>query len=148
MKKEMLCTAVGVVGSTAAKLFGAWSPSLTALLWCMCIDLVTGFLVAVAFHKSTKSETGTGSSIAMFRGLCKKFVMLLLVVLAHQMDLVMGMDVIMTAVVYGFIANEAFSVVENAAQMGIVKNEVLINALDVLKKKSGDVNNENKSKRN
>lgn len=148
MKKEMLCTAVGVVGSTAAKLFGAWSPSLTALLWCMCIDLITGLIVALAFHKSSKSETGAGSSTAMFRGLCKKFVMLLLVVLAHQMDIVMGKDVIMTAVVYGFIANEAFSVVENAAQMGIIKNKVLLNALDVLKKKSGGLDNEDKSEGN
>lgn len=144
MKKEMLCTAVGVIGSLAANLFGAWSATLTALLWCMGADLVTGFIVAVAFHKSTKSDSGAGSSIAMFRGLCKKFVMLLLVVLAHQMDIVMGMDVIMTAVVYGFIANETFSVVENAAQMGIVKNKILMNALDVLKKKSGDVEDENK----
>lgn len=145
MKKEVLCTAVGVLGSMAAKLFGVWSPTLTALLWCMGIDLVTGFIVAVAFHKSTKSESGSGSSQAMFKGLCKKFVMLLLVVLSHQMDIVMGMDIIMTAVVYGFIANEAFSVLENAAQMGIVKNKVLVNALDVLKEKAG---NENKSKGN
>lgn len=135
MKKEAICTATGVIMTGITQVFGGWTPSLTALLICMAVDLTTGFIVAAVFQKSTKSETGAADSSAMFKGLCKKFVMICILAIAHQLDIVIGVDYIMAAVTYTFIANEALSIVENAGLMGIVKSETIMNAIETLKKK-------------
>ena len=58
------------------------------------------------------------------------------IAVAHQIDIVLGVNYITTASVYAFIANEAISVIENAGQMGVVKSQVLINAIDVLKSRA------------
>ena len=42
-----------------------------------------------------------------------------------------------------FIANEAISILENSAMMGVPIPKVLIKAIDVLKEKSNDKSNEN-----
>lgn len=133
MKKEMICTMIGAV---TAGLFGVWSLAYTALLICQGADLITGLIVAGVFHKSTKSQNGGAESGAMFKGLCRKFVMWIIIAVAHQLDLVLGFDYITMAAVYAFIANEALSLMENAGLMGIVKNDVIINAIDVLKNKN------------
>ena len=59
-----------------------------------------------------------------------------LLAVAHQLDAALGVDYIMLAATYGFIANESLSIVENAGLMGIVKSDVIINAIDVIKGKS------------
>lgn len=133
MKKEAVCTTVGVL---VAALIGSWGPAYWALLICQGADLVTGLIVAAVFHKSTKSPSGGAESGAMFKGLCRKFVMWVVVAVAHQLDTVLGFNYVTMAAVYAFIANEALSLMENAGQMGIIKNEVIINAIDVLKSKT------------
>ena len=72
----------------------------------------------------------------MLKGLCKKFMMVCLLAVAHQLDVALGVDYIMLAATYGFIANESLSIVENAGLMGIVKSDVIVNAIEVLKGKS------------
>lgn len=136
MKKDILCTILGVIAAAGVKLFGGWDPNMVVVIIMMGIDLLTGFIVAAVFKESPKSENGRAESGAMFKGLCRKFVMICLLAVAHQLDLVIGVNYIMMAVTYGFIANEALSILENAGLMGIVKSEVLINAIEILKKKS------------
>lgn len=133
MKKDIVCTMIGAV---AAGLFGSWGLAYTALLICQGADLLTGLMVAAVFHKSTKSENGGAESGAMFKGLCRKFVMWIIIAVAHQLDVVLGFNYITMAAVYAFVANEALSLMENAGLMGIVKNDVIINAIDVLKNKN------------
>lgn len=133
MKKDVACT---IVGAVAAGLFGVWSAAYTALLICQGADLITGLIVAAVFHNSTKSQHGGAESWVMFKGLCRKFVMWVIVAVVHQLDVVLGFDYLTTAAVYAFIANEALSLLENAGLMGIVKNDIIINAIDILKSKS------------
>lgn len=135
MKKDILCAALGVVATVGAKLFGGWTPTLSIVVIMMGLDLFAGFMVAAVFKNSPKSESGAADSMAMFKGLCKKVMMLCLLAVAHQLDRALGVDYIMLATTYGFIANEALSIIENAGLMGIVKSEVLINAIEVLKSK-------------
>ncbi|MEQ3315281.1 phage holin family protein [Enterocloster clostridioformis] len=136
MKKDMMCTILGILAASGVKLFGGWTPTLNIVLILMGIDLAAGFLVAAVFKKSPKSESGAASSSAMLKGICKKIMMIFLLAVAHQLDLALGVDYIMLAATYGFIANEALSIVENAGLMGIVKSDVIINAIEVLKGKS------------
>lgn len=58
-----------------------------------------------------------------------------LVAVGHQMDAVLGLNYIRTALCVAFLTNEGMSILENAGLMGIPIPTVLQNALDVLHKK-------------
>ncbi len=56
--KQMICTICGLIGSSVAAFFGGWTSGMTTLLILMCIDYVTGLMVAGIFKKSKKTESG------------------------------------------------------------------------------------------
>lgn len=134
--KESICTGIGVVGGLIAALFGGWDAALITLMIFMAVDYVTGLLVAGVFHNSEKTPNGTLESRAGWKGLCRKGVTLLVVLVACRLDLVTGANFIRDAVVIGFIANETISIVENAGLMGIPIPAVIMQAIDVLKHKA------------
>lgn len=134
--KNILCTAAGAVGSFIVSLFGGWDTGIGTLVLFMCIDFFSGLAVAGIFKKSTKTETGALESKAGFKGLCRKCMTLLFVLVAHRLDLAIGTTYIRDAVIIGFMANELISIVENAGLMGLPLPAVLIKAIDVLKKKA------------
>nr|DAN01651.1 MAG TPA: holin [Caudoviricetes sp.] len=135
MMKDGICTIVGVVGSAIASLFGGWDAALVTLIIFMAIDYVTGLLVAGVFHKSQKTENGSLESRAGWKGLCRKCITLLMVLVATRLDIVTGTSFIRDAVVIAFIANETISLVENAGLMGVPIPEVITSAIEVLKKR-------------
>lgn len=134
--KTGVCTAIGIAGGTIASFFGGWDAALTTLLIFMGIDYITGLIVAGVFHKSGKSESGALESLAGWKGLCRKGMTLLVVLVACRLDLIMGSSFIRDAVVIAFIANETISIVENAGIMGVPIPSVIVKAIEVLKKKS------------
>lgn len=133
--KNGICTAVGVIGGFLASLFGGWDAALTTLILFMVIDFISGLVVAGVFHNSTKSETGTLQSFAGWKGLCRKCMTLLFVLIAYRLDLAIGVTYIRDTVIIGFIANELISIIENAGLMGLPLPEVITQAIDILKKK-------------
>lgn len=134
--KDGICTAIGVVGSTIASFFGGFDAALITLLIFMGVDYATGLIVAGVFHKSEKTETGALESRAGWKGLCRKGVSLLVVLVACRLDMIMGSNFIRDATVIAFIANEAISIIENAGLMGVPIPSVITKAIEVLKKKS------------
>lgn len=136
--KAGIFTAVGVAGGFIASLFGGWDASLTTLLVFMGVDYATGLIVAGVFHKSQKSEDGALESRAGWKGLCRKGVTLLVVLVACRLDMVTGSNFIRDATVIAFIANETISIVENAGLMGVPIPEVVVKAIDILKQKSDE----------
>lgn len=134
--KEVICTGIGVLGSVIAGLFGGWDTALITLMIFMTVDYITGLLVAGVFHNSEKTPSGALESRAGWKGLCRKGVTLLVVLVACRLDLVTGANFIRDAVIIGFIANETISIVENAGLMGIPIPAVIIRAIDVLKHKA------------
>ena len=134
--KSSFCTGIGVVGSFIASLFGGWDAALVTLIIFMCIDYVSGLIVAGVFHKSQKSETGALESKAGWKGFCRKCMTLLFVLIAYRLDLAIGVSYIRYAVIIGFMANELISIVENAGLMGVPLPAVIQNAIDILTKKS------------
>lgn len=134
--KNKLCAIVGAAGGLIASCFGGWTSSLTTLLIFMAIDYATGLITAGVFHKSPKTETGTLESRAGFKGLCRKGVILLFVLIGYRLDLAVGTSYIRDAVCIAFIANELISIVENAGLMGIPIPEAITNAIDLLKNKT------------
>ncbi|HBM32128.1 MAG TPA: holin [Ruminococcaceae bacterium] len=134
--KDGICTAIGVVGSTIASFFGGFDAALITLLIFMGVDYATGLIVAGVFHKSEKTENGALESRAGWKGLCRKGVSLLVVLVACRLDMIMGSNFIRDATVIAFIANEAISIIENAGLMGVPIPSVITKAIEVLKKKS------------
>ncbi len=138
--KNYICGALGIAGSAIASLFGGWSASLTTLLIFMLLDYLSGLIVAGVFHNSPKTETGALESRAGLKGLIRKLSMLLFVLIGHRLGLAVGTSYIKDAVCIAFMANELISLVENAGLMGIPIPAVLRNAIDILKKKGSDKN--------
>lgn len=130
--KSVICTACGAVGSFIAAALGGWDTAIITLLVFMAIDYLTGWVLAVVFKKSHKTETGGYSSAIGLKGLCKKGMIILLVVMANLLDMQIGGNYVRDAVCIAFIANEAMSILENAGLMGIPIPAPLKKALDVL----------------
>lgn len=139
--KEFFVTAAGIVGAFIARLFGGWDAAMTTLVIFMGVDYLMGLVVAGVFQRSGKSENGALDSRAGFKGLLKKSIVLLMVLIAYRLDLVLGSAFIKDAVIIGYIANETISIIENAGLMGIPIPDVIKRAIDILKNKSdGDIN--------
>lgn len=134
--KETICTAAGLVGSAIASAFGGWTSGMTTLLLFMATDYISGLVVAAIFKSSNKTDTGALESHAGWKGLCRKGMSFVFVLIAHRLDLALGTNYIRDAVIIGFITNELISIVENAGLMGIPLPAVLIKAIDILQKKS------------
>lgn len=132
--KAILLTVTGVVGGFISSIFGGWSTALTTLLMFMIIDYITGLLVAGLFHKSNKTTNGALESNAGFKGLIKKGMALLVVLIGFRLDIMIGTNYIKDAVVIAFVVNELISIVENMGLMGIPMPEVITKAIDVLQK--------------
>ena len=133
--KNLLITTVGAVGSFIASLFGGWTSSMTTLLIFMCIDYLSGIICAGVFKDSDKSDSGALSSKAGFKGLCKKGMMLLFVLVGARLDIALGATYIRDGVCIAFIVNELLSLIENAGLMGVPIPTFLKNAVELLKTK-------------
>lgn len=134
--KHGICSLLGLVGSAIATALGGWDQGLATLLIFMGLDYVSGLIVAAVFHQSTKTDTGTLESKTCFKGLCKKGMTLIFVLVAYRLDLVLGLNYIRNAVIIAFIANELISLVENAGLIGVPLPNVIIKAIDILQKKA------------
>lgn len=134
--KARILSLLGVVGSFIASLFGGFDAALVTLVIFMGVDYITGLVVAGVFHASEKTKNGALESRAGWKGICRKGVTLLVVLVACRLDLIMGSSFIRDAVVIAFIANETISIIENAGLMGIPIPAVIARAIEVLKNKA------------
>ncbi len=143
-----ICATVGAFGGAVAAAFGGWDAALSTLVIFMIIDYMLGIIVAAFFKKSKKSKTGALDSNAGWKGLLKKGVTLLVVLVACRLELVTGISFIRDAVVIAYIANETISITENAGLMGITIPAPIQRAIDILKTKSEKEVVENAEKHN
>ncbi len=105
--------ALAAVGGWLGYFIGGLDGLMTALLIFMVIDYATGMMCAVAERKL--------SSAVGFKGICKKVLILLLVGVAHIVDLhVIGTgEALRSAVVCFYLSNEGTSLLENAGRLGL-----------------------------
>ena len=119
--------ACGVVAAILSNIFGGLDALFTALLICIVVDYVTGIMSAI-YEKKLNSEIG-------FRGILKKIAILCIVVLAHELEYVVGVDGIRDLAIGFYIANEGISILENCAKMNVPVAKNLAGILDQLKDK-------------
>jgi len=135
MIKSYLNTAIGVIGGAITSIYGGWTAGMTTLLIFMIIDFITGYIVAIVFKNSTKTESGGVNSSIGWQGLAKKCMVLLFLLIGQRLDMTLGTSYIRDTICIGFIANEIISITENATLMGFPVPAVVTNALDILSSK-------------
>src|SRR5690606_13659360 len=110
-------------------LFGGWSVLLQTLVLFIALDYVTGVIVA-GYHGQLNSKVG-------FKGIAKKVLILLLVAIAHQIDLLLGNDpLIRDSVIFFYLANELLSILETVGKTNLPIPNVLRKAVETLNSKS------------
>ena len=139
---------LSAIGGAIASFFTTMPPLVYILIGVMSIDYVTG-LICGAMGKSKKTETGYLASHEAWKGLLKKGVILLVVLLANLLDIAVSkgagitVEAVMGATCLWFIASEGLSILENVASMGVPVPKILIRMLEIMREK-GDAPEEKK----
>ena len=105
--------AVAAIGGWLGYFLGGMDGLMIALIVFMALDYITGLMCAM-IDKKLSSAVG-------FKGICKKVLILLLVGVAHIVDLhVVGTgSALRSAVVCFYLSNEGVSLLENTAHLGL-----------------------------
>lgn len=134
--KEAICAMFGMLGAFITNMVGGWSAGMTTLVIFMGCDYLTGLILAGIFHKSKKSESGALESSACWKGLVRKGVTLIIVLIACRLDIMLNTNYVRDAVLIAFCVSESLSIIENAGLMGVPIPSVVTKAIDILKEKS------------
>ena len=105
--------------------FTSYADVFGVLMLFMIIDYITG--MAKAFVTKTLNSQRGGI------GIVKKFLVLCIVIVAHYLQIISGMDGVELLVLYFFLANEALSILENCGNAGLPLPQKLLRALEQLK---------------
>lgn len=127
MKQIAANSGVAFIGSIGAYLFGGWSDLLALFFFVLIVDYITGVLAAIT-EKSLSSAVG-------YKGLIKKFGMVIVVALAYQLDQFTGTNVIMSGAIFFFVANELVSITENYGRIGLPLPPQIKNAIAMLRER-------------
>lgn len=139
-KAKTITEVLAAIGGAVASFFTGLPPIIWVLIAVMSIDYITGIICGL-MGKSPNTENGGVSSKMAFRGLLKKALIILVVLLAALLDKAVSMgtgvsfEAVAGATCLWFIASEGFSILENAAAMGIPIPKVLMQALEIMRKK-------------
>lgn len=120
----------GAVGAVLGFMYGEVTGLFWALIAFMALDYIAGVIVAV-IEKRLSSEVG-------FRGLAKKFLILVFVAVGHIADtyILGGTPAAMSAVMLFYIANEGISIIENAAALGLPVPKKITGLMEQIRNKS------------
>lgn len=124
------------LGSILAGILGFFigdaNPLIFALISFMVIDYITGVIYAGVTH--------TLSSHIGFKGIWKKFVIILIVSIAHIIDvtIIKEGNTLQSMTAFFYIANEGISILENAVNLGLPVPGILKRILLQIKEKSDE----------
>ena len=123
-----------LAGTAATYLWGGMDAVFTALVTLACLDYVCG-LAAAWVKRRLSSDVGR-------RGIARKAGMFAIVALCNVIDQAGGLGgpVLRTMAVWWYIGNEALSIVENLAELGVPIPGRLRRALAVMSDPGGDTN--------
>jgi toxin secretion/phage lysis holin len=121
-----ICAAVG---AALAWLIGGFDELFKILVVFAIIDYASG-ITAAWMAKEVSSSRG-------LRGIAKKVFLLTLVVVADKIDYVLGGNgFLRNSIIYGLMANETISILENCGRMGIPIPKQFFSALEKLQSKT------------
>ena len=136
---------ISTLGTLIINIIGKPTDELLILLMLMVIDLITGTLVSAVWHKSSKTKSGKLSSRVMFKGIVKKILTLVIVIIAYQLDILLNINVIRHIAIISLIIEEILSIIETITLTGFKVPVIISKALDILERRlSDDISNCNK----
>ena len=120
-------TVIAAVGTVATYLWGGWDAVLLALVVLASLDYVSG-VIAAWHRRELDSRIGA-------RGIARKVGMFLVVAVCNIIDQTgaLGEPVLRTVTTWWYLGNEALSIVENLADIGVPIPERILSALASLK---------------
>lgn len=114
------------LGTLLTWAFGAWEIGIQVLVALMVADYAMGWMCG-SLEKNLSSEIG-------FKGLKKKFTILIILMLGVMLDRLIGQGwVFRTLVIWFYIGMEGLSILENAVRLGVPFPEQLKDVLVQLK---------------
>lgn len=118
----------GMAGSAITYAFGGWSGILEILFLFFIVDYISGCFASIKEGKGLRSTLG-------FWGLLKKGLMLLIVLIGHRIDVALGLNFVMSGVIYFWLSNELVSILENYSRLGMRTPDALTKVLAILQDK-------------
>ena len=141
MKNTIFCAISGNSAYLFYYLFGKNKLPITTLIIFMLCDYITGIICAGVFKKSDKTDDGGLSSKVGFKGLLKKFLIFILIIISYRLDVLLNTSYVELFVIYSFIVNEGLSIIENMVLIGIPVPTVIKKALSIVRGKTEDDRN-------
>ena len=133
--KNILILLMGGVGGILSLIFGGLDDTMITLLIFLAIDLISGLITAGVFKKSNKTPTGGLSSEYGVKGISKKGLELLVVVIAVRLDKITGLNYFRDCTIFAICTNELISIIENLGLCGVPVPDVIKKAIDILNEK-------------
>ncbi len=134
--------ALAALGGVIGGFLGGFDGFLYALVAFVIIDYATGVMCGIT-EKRLSSEIG-------FKGIFKKVLIFVMVAVGNLVDrnLIGDGQVLRTAVIFFYAANEGISIIENAGRLGLDIPKPLRDILLQLKKKSEEAGDDLPEKEN
>lgn len=108
--------------------FGPDAMLIRVLFFLMIMDYITGMMASIATGKGLCSSFG-------FRGLFKKFIVICIIAVTHQIDILLNTSVAMLGALYFYCGLELISIVENSGKLGVPMPKTVRQAIALLKEK-------------
>lgn len=106
-------------------LVGGFDLAFKTLAIIMILDYITGVISAM-YKKKINSKIG-------FKGILKKSLYIIVIILATLLDNLLNQNVIRYVVIYFFVANDGISIIENIAKCNVKLPKKLTEMLEQLK---------------
>lgn len=129
MLKDKLEMLIGVLGGVCSYLLGGWDILMPTIIIFMILDYVSG-VSASWLTKSLSSEIG-------YKGLLKKCMIIVMIIMSVRLDSILGDEMIFRNVVtFFYISNEGISIIENCVKLGLPIPTKIKNALEQIKEEN------------
>lgn len=125
---------IASVGGLLVGLLGGWDVALKVLVIFVILDYITG-VTAAFVEKKLDSNVG-------FRGIAKKILLFVPVVVGYWLDVAAGVQVFRSMAIFFYMANEGLSILENLGRAGVAIPASLKAALEQMKQKAEEPKND------
>ena len=123
--KVYISTAFSFIATGFMWLVGGFDLAFKTLAIIMLLDYITGVISAI-YKKKVNSKIG-------FKGILKKSLYFIVIILATLLDNLLSQNVIRYVVIYFLVANDGISIVENIAKCNVKLPKKLLEMLEQLK---------------
>lgn len=123
--KTYISTCFSFIATGFMWLVGGFDVAFKILAIIMLLDYITGVISAM-YKKKVNSKIG-------FKGILKKSLYFIVIILATLLDNLLNQEVIRYVVIYFFVANDGISIIENIAKCNVKLPKKLLEMLEQLK---------------